>query len=70
MQPPFATARWDQDAVRDDLRGYVAAALGGPDGMPIGDDTGFEKGGSCAAGTAAVHVHSREGHHLPDRGLP
>jgi SRSO17 transposase len=50
MQRLFTTARWDQDAVRDDLRGYVAAALGDPGGVLIGDDTGFEKGGSRSAG--------------------
>ncbi len=50
MQRLFTSAKWDQDAVRDDLRGYVASALGGPDGVLIGDDTGFEKGGSCSAG--------------------
>ncbi len=50
MQRLFTTARWDQDAVRDDLRGYVAAALGDPGGVLIGDDTGCEKGGSCSAG--------------------
>ena len=30
MQRLFTTTRWDQDAVRDDLRGYVAARLGDP----------------------------------------
>ena len=50
MQRLFTTARWDAGGVRDDLRGYVAAALGDPDGVLIGDDTGFEKGGSCSAG--------------------
>jgi hypothetical protein len=39
-----------EDLVRDDVRSYVAAALGDPDGVLIGDDTGFEKGGSCSAG--------------------
>jgi hypothetical protein len=32
MQRPFTTARWDADLVRDDLRDYVAGALGDPDG--------------------------------------
>jgi SRSO17 transposase len=50
MQRLFTTARWDADGVRDDLRGYVAAALGDPDGVLIGDDTGFEKGGCRSAG--------------------
>ena len=50
MQRLFTTARWDAGGVRDDLRGYVAAALGSPDGVLIGDDTGFEKGGTASAG--------------------
>ena len=50
MQRLFTTARWDTGGVRDDVRGYVAAALGSPDGVLIGDDTGFEKGGSLPAG--------------------
>jgi SRSO17 transposase len=50
MQRLFTTARWDPGGVRDDLRGYVAAALGDPDGVLIGDDTGFEKGGTRSAG--------------------
>jgi len=50
MQGLFTTARRDHDAVRGDLRGYVAAGLGDPGGVLIGDDTGFEKGGSCSAG--------------------
>jgi SRSO17 transposase len=50
MQRLFTTARWDEDLVRDDLRGYVTAALGDPGGVLIGDDTGFEKKGTCSAG--------------------
>lgn len=50
MQRLFTTGRWDADGVRDDVRGYVAAALGDPDGVLIGDDTGFEKGGCRSAG--------------------
>jgi SRSO17 transposase len=50
MQRMFTTARRDAGGVRDDLRGYVASAIGGPDGVLIGDGTGFEKGGSASAG--------------------
>lgn len=66
MQRLFTAARWDQNAVRDDVRGYVVSALGGPDGVLIGDGTGFEKKGSCSGrGLAAVHGHGREDHELP-----
>jgi hypothetical protein len=27
MQPLFATAKWEEGLVRDDLRGYVTVAL-------------------------------------------
>jgi SRSO17 transposase len=50
MQRLFTTAVWDEDLVRDDLRGYVAAALGDPGGVLIGDETGFEKKGCRSAG--------------------
>jgi SRSO17 transposase len=40
MQRLLTSARWDEDLVRDDLCGYVAAVLGEPGGVLIGDDTG------------------------------
>lgn len=57
MQRLFTTAKRDEDLVRDDLRGYVAAALGDPGGVLIGDGTGFEKKGDRSA-------------ELPGRGVP
>ena len=50
MQRLFTTARWDAGLVRDDVRGYVVSALGDPDGVLIGDDTGSGKKGACPAG--------------------
>ncbi|WOX15475.1 IS701 family transposase [Streptomyces sp. N50] len=44
-------ARWDADAVRDDVRAYVAERLG-PDGVLIIDDTGFIKKGTTSAGVS------------------
>jgi SRSO17 transposase len=41
---------WSADAVRDDLRGYVAAELGDPGGVLIADETGFLKKGIRSAG--------------------
>lgn len=43
---------WDADAVRDDLRAYVAAALGDPTGILVVDETGFPKQGAHSAGVA------------------
>jgi DDE superfamily endonuclease len=51
MQRLFTTARWDQGLVRDDVSGYVTAALSDLDGVLIGDDTGFERGGSSTRGS-------------------
>lgn len=43
---------WDADAVRDDLRTHVAAALGDPEGVLVVDATGFPKQGRHSAGVA------------------
>jgi SRSO17 transposase len=43
---------WSADEVRDDLRGYVTAAIGGPGAVMIPDETGFLKKGTKSAGVA------------------
>ena len=43
---------WNADAVRDDLRTYVVAALGDPAGVLVVDETGFPKQGRHSAGVA------------------
>ncbi|MFF7976887.1 IS701 family transposase [Streptomyces sp. NPDC007905] len=48
-------ARWDADAVRDDVRDYVAERLG-PGGVLIIDDTGFIKKGSTSAGVGGQYT--------------
>ena len=50
MQRLLATADWDADAVRDDLRAYVVEQLGDPDGVLVVDETGFLKKGEKSAG--------------------
>ena len=50
MQHLLAAARWDADAVRDDLRGYVIEHLGSPDAVLVVDETGDVKKGSASAG--------------------
>ena len=55
MQRLLRTADWDVDAVRDELRGYVAERLG-PDGVLIVDETGFIKKGSRSAGVARQYT--------------
>ena len=50
MQRLLNEYRWDADAVRDDLRGYVAEHLAADDGVLIVDETGFLKKGVKSAG--------------------
>ena len=50
VQHFIGRAAWDADAVRDDLRAYVAEHLGEPDGVLIVDETGFLKKGEKSVG--------------------
>ena len=52
FQRLLGRARWDADAVRDDLRAYVVEHLGEPGGVLIVDETGFLKEGTKSAGVA------------------
>jgi SRSO17 transposase len=46
MQILLAAARWDADAVRDDVRGYVIDHLGCPGAVLVVDETGDVKKGT------------------------
>ena len=50
MQYLLERARWDADAVRDDVRGYVVDRLGDPDAVLVVDETGDVKKGVATAG--------------------
>jgi SRSO17 transposase len=50
MQRLLATAQWDADAVRDDLRRYVIEHLGDEDAVLVVDETGFLKKGEKSVG--------------------
>lgn len=50
VQRLLNAADWDADAVRDDLREYVAEHLGAQDGVLIVDETGFLKKGRKSVG--------------------
>ena len=50
MQRLLNFYRWSADAVRDALRGYVAAGIGDPGSVLVIDETGFLKKGRMSAG--------------------
>jgi SRSO17 transposase len=50
MQHLLAVARWDADAVRDDVRAYVVEHLGSADAVLVVDETGDVKKGAASAG--------------------
>jgi SRSO17 transposase len=50
MQRLLATADWDPDLVRDDLRTYVVEHLGDPQAVLVVDETGFLKKGTTSVG--------------------
>jgi SRSO17 transposase len=52
VQRLLGEADWDEEAVRDDLRGYVIEHLSGADGVLVVDETGFVKKGKKSAGVA------------------
>lgn len=56
LQRLLAGSTWDADAVRDDVRDFVAERLGEPDGVLIIDDTGFIKKGVTSAGVARQYT--------------
>jgi SRSO17 transposase len=50
VQRLLNAARWDADAVRDDLRRYVVEHLGDPQAVLVIDETGFLKKGTKSVG--------------------
>jgi len=50
MQRVLAGAKWDADAVRDDLRAYVLEHLSDPRAVLVIDETGFLKQGTKSVG--------------------
>jgi SRSO17 transposase len=50
VQHLLGRAVWDADAVRDELRAYVAEQLGDPDAVLVVDETGFLKKGAKSVG--------------------
>src|SRR5579885_3465672 len=52
VQRLLGEADWDEEAVRDDLRAYVAEHLGEENAVFVVDETGFVKKGKKSAGVA------------------
>ena len=52
VQRLLAEADWDQEAVRDEVRGYILAHLGEEASVLVVDETGFIKKGKKSAGVA------------------
>ena len=52
MQRLLAGAKWEAEAVRDDLRAFVVERLGDAAGVLVVDETGFLKQGGKSAGVA------------------
>jgi SRSO17 transposase len=50
MQALLCSPCFDRDAVRDDVRAEVVAAIGDPSGVLVADETGFIKKGKASAG--------------------
>jgi SRSO17 transposase len=50
MQRLLTTARWDPDALRDNVRAYVVEHMGDPGGVLVVDETGLLKKGGKSAG--------------------
>ena len=52
LQHLLGRSRWEADALRDEVRDYVAEHMGQEDGVLIVDETGFLKKGDKSAGVA------------------
>lgn len=71
MQRLLSSARWDADAVRDDLREYVVEHLVDERAVLIVDETGFvKKGGQVGRGSAPIQRNGWEDRELSDRRIP
>lgn len=55
LQHLLGRAKWDADAVRDDLQTYVRTWLGDPNGMLVIDETSFLKKGTHSVGVGVQY---------------
>src|SRR5258708_39893796 len=73
VQRLLNAADWDEEAVRDELRGYVVEHLEEEQGVLVGDETGFVKKGRESGGVARQYSgragrpeESQKGVFVPD----
>ena len=69
LQHLLSRAKWDAEAVRDDLRDYVIDAFGDPGAILVLDETGDEEGDAFGRGAAPVHRHRRAHRERPSGGV-
>ena len=70
LQHLLSRAKWDADAVRDDLRDYVIDAFGDPDAVLVVDETGDVKKGTDTVGVQRQYTrHRRADRELPGGGV-
>lgn len=64
-------AKWDEDAMRDELRTYVCEALADLQAILVLDETGFLKKGTKSVGAQRQTIQRNSGtdRKLPNRGL-
>ena len=58
QQALLGRARWNADALRDVVRGYVVETLGEPDAVLVIDETGFLKQGKASCGVGRQYTGS------------
>jgi len=58
QQAILGRGRWDADALRDIVRGYVLETLADPDAVLVIDETGFLKQGSASCGVGRQYTGS------------
>ncbi len=63
-------ARWDEDAVRDELEHFVAEVLGDSNGILVVDESGFPKKGTKSAGVKRQYCGRSERSRTARSGLP
>ncbi len=65
LQHLLARAKWDADAIRDDMRDYVIDAFGDPGAVLVVDETGDVKKGLDTVGVQRQYSGTADGSRTP-----